>query len=67
MIAQGQERILLCGLGQGDLFITLREGSAQPRLGEGLMPRYSPGPVAAQPRWTLADPPHSLSCFPREG
>lgn len=53
--------------GQGDLFTALQKVSAQSRLGVGAMPRCSPGPVAAQPQWTLAAPPHSLSCFPREG
>lgn len=43
------------------------EGSAQCWLGEGPTPGCSPGPVAAQPRWAPAAPPHSPSCFPGEG
>ena len=46
---------VLCGPAQGDLFTTRQMSSC------------SPGPVAAQPQWTLADTPHSPSCFPREG
>lgn len=43
-----------------------REGSAWSRPGEKLTPMCSPGPVAAQTRWTPAAPRHSPSCFPRE-
>lgn len=44
-----------------------REWVCPVQAGGGRMPSCSPGPVAARPQWTLADPPHSPSCFPREG
>lgn len=56
------EWILLSCPGEGNLFTTL-----QSRLGGGLMSRCSPGPVAVQPRWAPAAPPHNPSCFPGEG
>lgn len=52
---------------RGTCSLPSREGSVQSRLGGGLMSRCSPGPVAAQPRWAPAAPPHSPSCFPGEG
>ena len=67
IMSRGRSPLFSVALARVTYSLPAREGSAQSRLGEGRMPSCSPGPVAAQPQWTLADPPHGLSCFPREG
>lgn len=66
-LSRGRSPLFSVALARVTYSLPARDGSAQSRLGEGRMPSCSPGPVAARPQWTLADPPHSPSCFPREG